>query len=64
VVKEFGRDHGVIYIEKPEYAVMSALHLIKDDVIKKEGVKAQNFVECNDWQNITDEFERVLEEGI
>ena len=64
VLKEFGSDHGIIYIEKPEDVVMCVIYLIEDRIVKIEGEKARKFVEHNDWQSIAEEFERALDEGI
>jgi glycosyltransferase involved in cell wall biosynthesis len=64
VMKEFGVDHGVIYVDRSEDALKRAMELIENGRIEEEGIKARRFVEKNSWDNITDEFERVLEEVI
>lgn len=64
VMKEFGDGHGVIYVDEPEDALKEAIELIERGDIEGEGKKAREFVEDNDWEKITDEFERVLEEVI
>ena len=64
IMKEFGTNHGVVYIEKPEDAMINAMYLIEHNTVKIDGEKARKFVEHNDWQIITDEFERVLRECI
>jgi glycosyltransferase involved in cell wall biosynthesis len=64
IMKEFGNDHGVIYIEKPEDAMTNAMYLIEHNIIKMEGEKARKYVEHNDWQITTDEFERMLDECV
>ena len=61
VMKEFGNDNGAIYVDKPEDAINKAIELIENGS-EKEGMKARSFVEKLSWDNITDEFERVLEE--
>lgn len=64
IMKEFGEGNGVVYIGKPEDAVEEAIRLIQDGSLKELGVKARSFVERYSWDNITDEFEKILEEVI
>ena len=64
IMKEFENKNGVLYVDKPEEALKKAIELIKNGGIKEEGMKARKFVEKQDWNKITDEFERVLEEVI
>ena len=56
VMKEFGEGNGVIYVDKPEDVLEEALKLD----VKMEGKKARKFVENNDWNKITNDFEGVL----
>jgi glycosyltransferase involved in cell wall biosynthesis len=62
VIKEFGQDNGVVYVSQPEDAIKKASQLTKDGNLKKFGAKARRFVERYSWDNITDEFEKILEE--
>jgi glycosyltransferase involved in cell wall biosynthesis len=62
VMKEFGEDHGVIYVDKPEDVVKKAIELVENRSIKEEGKKAQGFVEKYSWDDVVDDFEGVLEE--
>lgn len=64
IMKEFGKDKGVIYVDRPEDALKRAVELMEDGSIKEEGRKARKFVEKYSWKNITDEFEGVLEEVV
>ena len=64
VMKEFGENHGVIYVDKPEDVLEKAIELIENGTVKEEGLKARRFVERYNWDDIVDEFERVLEEVI
>jgi glycosyltransferase involved in cell wall biosynthesis len=61
-MKEFGEDHGVIYVDKPEDVLKKAIELIENGWVEDEGKKARVFVANNDWERITDEFEGILEE--
>ena len=64
VMKEFGEDHGVIYVDKPEDVLRKVIELIDNGHVEGEGRKARKFVEKYNWDDIVDEFERVLEEVI
>ena len=64
IMKEFGYHNGVLYVDKPEDALKKAIELIENGSISEEGMNARKFVERNSWENITNEFERILEEII
>ncbi len=64
VMREFGEDNGVVYVDKPEDAVTKATELIQSGKIEELGRKARSFVERYSWENITDEFEKILKEAI
>jgi len=64
VMREFGEDNGVVYVDKPEDAVAKARELVQSGKIQELGQKARSFVERYSWENITDEFERILKETV
>ena len=64
VMKEFGEDHGVIYVDKSEDVAKKSIELIENNSYKSYGLKSRKFVEKYDWGHITDEFEKNLEELI
>ena len=64
VMREFGEDNGVVYADKPEDAVTKAMELIQNGKIEELGQKARSFVERYSWENITDQFEKILEKAI
>jgi glycosyltransferase involved in cell wall biosynthesis len=64
VMREFGEDNGVVYVDKPEDVVTKAMELIQSGRIEELGQKARSFVERYSWQNITDEFEKILKKAI
>jgi glycosyltransferase involved in cell wall biosynthesis len=64
VMKEFGEDNGVVYVDRPEDAVGKAIELAADNNLSQLGLKARYFVERYSWENITDTFEDILEEII
>lgn len=61
IVKEFGFGNGVIYIDKSIDVISRVIELINKGKIHLEGKKARNFVENNDWETVTDDFEKTLE---
>jgi len=64
VTKEFGEDNGVVYVDSPEDVIARATELVQSGRIVELGSKARRFVERNSWDNITDEFEKILEKAI
>lgn len=64
VMREFGEDNGVVYVDKPEDAITKATELIRSGKIEELGQKARSFVERYRWENITDEFEKILKETV
>lgn len=64
VMKEFGDDNGVVYVDRPEDAVRKAVELMQGGRTSELGAKARTFALKNSWDNITDEFERILERAI
>lgn len=60
ILKEFGHDHGVVYINESKDAIYTILDLISKKTIDENGQRARNYVKNLNWNNTTDEFERVL----
>jgi len=60
IMKEFGKDNGVVYVDRPEDVVAKAIELVQNGDVERLGSKARHFVEKYSWDNITDEFERML----
>ena len=61
IIKEFGFNNGVMYVNKPEETLMAADELVKTDGLHEMGMKARICVEPKDWIKITDCFEKYLE---
>lgn len=61
IIREFGEDNGVVYVDRPEDAVTKAMELVQSGKIEELGQKARSFVEAYSWQSISDEFERILQ---
>jgi glycosyltransferase involved in cell wall biosynthesis len=60
IMKEFGSDNGVLWVERPEDALGKALEVLKAGTIEAHGEKARQFVRDNDWSTVVDDFEDVL----
>jgi glycosyltransferase involved in cell wall biosynthesis len=61
---EFGQDNGVVYVDQPEDVIAKAIELVREGRLEELGLKAVSFVKDYDWDNVTNEFERVLSEVI
>lgn len=57
IMIEFGEKAGVFYVDQPEDVISRGFKLDKDYA----GKIARKFVENNDWESITDKFEKTLE---
>ena len=64
VHKEFGEGNGIFYITGPDEAVDKATDLFANGAIKDLEDKPRKFAERNNWSNITDQFENLIEEAI
>jgi glycosyltransferase involved in cell wall biosynthesis len=60
LLREFGEDNGVLWIDRPEDSLRKAMELINEGNIKAHGEAATQFVRNNDWATVVDEFEQVL----
>jgi glycosyltransferase involved in cell wall biosynthesis len=61
VVKEFGDNNGIFYVDKPEDILNKAIEIVKLKNIKEEGDKAKRFVANNEWDKIVEHFEKISE---
>ncbi|MEM2507524.1 MAG: glycosyltransferase [Candidatus Bathyarchaeia archaeon] len=62
VVREFGADSGIVFVDKPEDVVKTAAEIIRSNSLRLLGIKARKTVEKYDWHHIADEFEKCLED--
>lgn len=60
LVREFGANNGVSYVDEPREVVEKAADLVRNGLIESEGMKSQAFVQGMDWKTTTDSFERML----
>jgi glycosyltransferase involved in cell wall biosynthesis len=60
LVKEFGENNGVLYVDKPEEVLKLAEELEENNRIQSEGIKARKFVEPSSWGIVVGEFEQKL----
>ena len=45
IMKEFGEDNGVVYVDRPEDVVAKAIELVQNGDVERLGSKARHFVE-------------------
>jgi len=63
IMKEFNRNNGVMYVNKPTEVLKKAIELCNDNgSIKEHGARGRKFVEKYSWERVTDKFERILKE--
>jgi len=62
IVKEFGKDNGVVYVDRPGDVITKAIEMVQNGSVETFGSKARSFVRGYSWDKITDEFEKILKE--
>jgi len=64
VMKEFGHDNGVLYVDEPEDVIVKAVELTARGNVHEAGSRARAFVETRAWDRIAGEFEATLTAAI
>ncbi len=64
IMKEFGLNHGIIYVTKPEDVLDKAVEMVESGTLEEHGSKARKFVENYSWDNVVNDFEMILKEII
>jgi glycosyltransferase involved in cell wall biosynthesis len=60
IMKEFGGDSGVVYVDESVDSLVKSKELIDDDITTQFGKKGRTKTERYDWTKITDDFEMTL----
>jgi len=60
IMKEFGYNNGVLYVDQPTEVLEKVTALIDDGSFGDYGIKAREFVKKYSWERITDDFEDIL----
>jgi len=61
IMKEFGYDNNVIYVDRPAEVLEKVVELINDcESMREYMARARKFVEKHSWNKITDEFENIV----
>ena len=61
IMKEFGHDNAVIYVDQPMDVLKKVIELCNDHrSVRKHGNKARKLVEKYSWDKVTRGFEDVL----
>jgi glycosyltransferase involved in cell wall biosynthesis len=63
VVKEFGENNGIIYVDAPENVLETVLNM-DNEILKKIRLNAKNYIKDYDWDNIISDFEDILNDMI
>jgi len=61
IYKEFGDDHGIEYVNKAEEVLDTVTKIINNNSYEEIAIAGRNYVQSNDWEKITDNFENTLE---
>jgi len=64
LIREFGEGNGIVYVDRPEDVITKSIELLQNGTVKKLGLKARSFVEKNNWDVVTGEYERILEKAL
>ena len=65
IIREFGYGNGVIYVNRPTGVIKKVIELTsKGENFAELGSQARSFVERYSWDDITEEFERILEKTL
>jgi glycosyltransferase involved in cell wall biosynthesis len=64
LIKEFGYNNGITYVNRPEDTLAKALELQGNNLINSEGIKSRRFVEEYGWDKLTDKFEDILNDAV
>lgn len=59
IIKEFGIDHGVLYVDKPEDVITKVMSLNEEEYVTNVEM-TKKFISNYDWNKITRKFEVVL----
>ena len=60
VMMEFGKNNGIIFVDKPKDVVEKAIDIIEANKLLTLGAKARKCVEKYDWNHIACTFEKHL----
>ena len=61
ILKEFGENNGVVYIDKPEDTIKVEIDMIENNVIDEIGLKAKQFIKKCSWDSAASELETILD---
>ena len=64
ISKEFGYGNGIEYVQKAEEVLETAQKILDEGKYEEISKKGREYVKSNDWEAITDKFEKALEDLI
>ncbi len=62
ILKEFGHGHGIVYIQEASQVLEKAQEILSNNKYDEIACAAREYVIANDWEAITDKFEKVMKE--
>ena len=60
ISKEFGYGNGIEYVQKAEEVLETAQRILDEGRYEEISKKGREYVKSNDWEAITDKFEKAL----
>ena len=64
ISKEFGYGNGIEYVQKAEEVLETAQMILDEGRYEEISKKGREYVKSNDWEAITDKFEKALNDLI
>jgi len=64
MMNKFGTDNGIVFVKTPEDTIGKAVELFETGQFKDLGFKARKYIETYSWDNIANDFEKILLQSV
>jgi glycosyltransferase involved in cell wall biosynthesis len=64
MINKFGTDNGIVFVKTPEDTIGKAVELFETGQFKDLGFKARKYIETYSWDNIANDFEKILLQSV
>jgi glycosyltransferase involved in cell wall biosynthesis len=64
MMNKFGTDNGIVFVKTPEDTIEKAVELFETGQFKDLGSKARKYIETYSWDNIANDFEKILLQSV
>lgn len=64
MINKFGTDNGIVFVKTPEDTIEKAVELFETGQFKDLGSKARKYIETYSWDNIANDFEKILLQSV